>query len=432
MKFESFAENAELGVTFGASPARAFSNLNLAPPFVSFVVINWNYAAFVADTILSIRQQDYPNFECLVIDNGSTDDSLAVIEASIADDERFRVQAFEENLGQLGAAQWAVENTSGNFISFIDADDILFPNFASTHVQAHLALPSSVSFTSSAIVEIDRDKHVLSTGDLLSFDSTPTMEGLLPAEKAIRISTISDDVFEHMNANAVSLPWNMQGWFWGPGSSNMFRRSILHYFLLPNDGKPILRASDGHFLRLSHALTGSALINIPLSAYRLHGDNYFARRERLQDIFHYDKKDLDGVERGILESAEHLMREADRFSEIVGWRYWSMLDVAANAAQGYMRERFYASPHARRVFMRHARAMRAIDSDERYVSEIFARFNPIDAQIIVGASFSGQIPPELFDPYRPDKKTADDKASAGDETASDPAARSKPASLTSW
>ena len=415
MKFDSVAENTELSVTFGAAPASAFDNLNLSPPLVSFVVINWNYEAFVADTIQSIRQQDYPNLECLVIDNGSTDDSRTVIEANIADDERFRLQAFDENLGQLGAAQWAVENTNGNFICFIDADDILFPNYASVHVQAHLALRRSVAFTSSAIVEIDRDRHVLSTGDLFNFDHERATSGLLPAEKSIRVSTVSDEVFELIDANTLTLPWNTVGWFWGPGSSNMLRRSILRELLLPNEGKPIMRACDGHFLRLSHALTGSAIVNIPLSAYRLHGDNYFARRERLQEIYHFDKGDLDGIEQGILESAELLMQNAGRFSEIVGWRYWWMLDIAANASEGDMRERFYSSAQVRRAFIRHARSMRDIDSDEQYVSEIFARFNPIDAQIIIGASFSGEIPPELLAPYRPAKNGTDEKLRDDDE-----------------
>ena len=53
--------------------------LGLQAPLVSVVVVNWNYARFIGATIDSIRGQDYSRFECLVIDNASTDDSRAVI-----------------------------------------------------------------------------------------------------------------------------------------------------------------------------------------------------------------------------------------------------------------------------------------------------------------------------------------------------------------
>lgn len=401
------ADTSKVQLRFGTTPSHDFDNLNLAPPLVSFVIINWNYADFVSDAIQSVKQQDYPNFECLVIDNGSTDDSLTHIRSAVDDDPRFSIEVFDQNFGQLGAALWAIKHTNGNFISFVDADDILFPFYASTHVQAHLALPGSVAFTSSAIVEIDRDKRVLSSSSLARFDADEVTAGLSPAEKAMRISTVGDEAFERISANAITIPWSMQGWFWGPGTSNMFRRPILRQFDLPNEGKPVLRASDGHFMRLAHALTGSAVVNIPLSAYRLHDTNYYARRERLQDTLHYDLATADLIEQGNLETCEMLMRDAPRFVEIVGWRYWSMLDIVANAAHGSMRQRFYASPETRRLFIRHSKVMRSIDSDERYVAEIFKRFDPTYAQIIVGASFSGQVPNELFAPYRPTTQDAD-------------------------
>src|ERR1035437_6166110 len=54
------------------------TELGLKPPLVSVVITSWNHARFVGAAIDSIRGQDYPHLECLVIDNGSIDDSRAV------------------------------------------------------------------------------------------------------------------------------------------------------------------------------------------------------------------------------------------------------------------------------------------------------------------------------------------------------------------
>ena len=72
------------------------------PPLVSLVLINWNYAAYVGEAIRSIENQDYPNLEILVVDNGSTDASRSVIADCVGDNGRARIIHLEKNLGSLG------------------------------------------------------------------------------------------------------------------------------------------------------------------------------------------------------------------------------------------------------------------------------------------------------------------------------------------
>ncbi len=50
----------------------------ITPPLISFVLVNWNYGRYIGAAIDSIIAQDYPHFECIVVDNCSTDDSLEV------------------------------------------------------------------------------------------------------------------------------------------------------------------------------------------------------------------------------------------------------------------------------------------------------------------------------------------------------------------
>ncbi len=82
-------------------------------PLVSVVVINHNYAEFVGAALDSIRRQDYPYFECIIVDNGSTDASRAVIERHIDSDPRFSTLYLAENLGQLGAANRLLDRLRG-------------------------------------------------------------------------------------------------------------------------------------------------------------------------------------------------------------------------------------------------------------------------------------------------------------------------------
>ncbi|MGZ8416799.1 MAG: glycosyltransferase family 2 protein [Methyloceanibacter sp.] len=146
---------------------------------MSLLIINWNYGTYIGATIDSIKSQDYPAIEVIVVDNGSTDDSRDVIGKHAGDDPRFRVVHLDENLGQLGAYFYAFELTSGETI--VDADDILFPSFVSSHVQVHLALPSSVALTSSNVVE-----SCLRRGEVLA--SRPKSDACWRGARAFRCS----------------------------------------------------------------------------------------------------------------------------------------------------------------------------------------------------------------------------------------------------
>ncbi len=68
----------------------------VSPPLVSLLIINWNYGTYIGATIDSIKSQDYPAIEVIVVDNGSTDDSRDVIAKHAGDDPRFRVVHLDE------------------------------------------------------------------------------------------------------------------------------------------------------------------------------------------------------------------------------------------------------------------------------------------------------------------------------------------------
>lgn len=269
----------EVGLTIGGIATSDLATAGeLQLPKVSFIVRNWNYGRYVGRTIDSIRAQDYPNFEVVIVDNASTDDSRDVIERHIDNDLRFRVIHAETNLGPLGGGLLGLQHATGDFVAFIDSDDTLLSNFASAHIQVHLATQLSVAFTSSAVIETGPGGAMLN-GCRARTSGKPEniTDALRPNEVAPRLLTINDEAYATLSRNTRLLQPVLLEWPWSPGSSNMYRRFILD-MLAPEcaaDDLPKLSA-DGHYNRLGHLLGGSALIDLPLSTYRIHGNNFAA------------------------------------------------------------------------------------------------------------------------------------------------------------
>jgi glycosyltransferase involved in cell wall biosynthesis len=92
-------------------------------PLVSVVIPNYNYARYVGAAIESVLAQTYQPIEIIVVDNGSTDNSLEVLRAFGK-----KIQLIsQENRGQAGARNRGIEASGGEWIAFCDADDIWLP-----------------------------------------------------------------------------------------------------------------------------------------------------------------------------------------------------------------------------------------------------------------------------------------------------------------
>ena len=129
----------------------------------------------------------------------------------------------------MGAFQIGLDRIKGDFVALLDADDIWFSNYLSSHVQVHLALPLGIAFTSGRVVEINQNDQVITGSNLgFKFDSVEaTLSGMLPGDKIPRLSSISNDEYELLKAQTTRIDPEMVGWFWSPGSANMYRRNIL-------------------------------------------------------------------------------------------------------------------------------------------------------------------------------------------------------------
>ena len=101
-------------------------------PSVTVVVPAYNYGRYLPDALESVLSQTLQDWECVVVDDGSTDDTPAVVAAYVARDSRFRYLR-QANGGPAAARNHALRTSSGNYVQLLDADDRLAPEKLRIH-----------------------------------------------------------------------------------------------------------------------------------------------------------------------------------------------------------------------------------------------------------------------------------------------------------
>lgn len=97
-------------------------------PIISIIVPVFNAQTYLVQAIDSILAQSLPNFELIMVNDGSTDSSAQMLVDAKAKDSRVRV--FEQkNIGETGARNRGLEEVRGMYFTFVDADDVLHPDF---------------------------------------------------------------------------------------------------------------------------------------------------------------------------------------------------------------------------------------------------------------------------------------------------------------
>ncbi|HEX8429496.1 glycosyltransferase family 2 protein [Hymenobacter sp.] len=106
---------------------------------VSIIIPCYNYGWLLAETLESVLAQSYPHWECLLIDDGSTDNSRTVAEEYQSRDARFQYH-YQVNKGMSAARNYGIARAQGKYIQFLDADDLLAPQKLEIHaafLEAH-------------------------------------------------------------------------------------------------------------------------------------------------------------------------------------------------------------------------------------------------------------------------------------------------------
>jgi glycosyltransferase involved in cell wall biosynthesis len=212
-------------------------------PLVSIIVANYNYGRFLPDMAQSVLDQTYSNWELIICDDGSTDDSAAILQHLDECDPRIR-PLFKENGGQASAWNLAYEHGRGEIICLLDADDRFNPWKLSTVVSAFLDHPKA---------------------GLLYHSLQPTDRYGTPSGEALPRDLPSGWLFGHAVPRA--------GFVFVPITSSLcLRRDVAHLlFPIPEQ---LGNYGDTYIGMTTPFVTEIAAIDTPLALYRQHEVNH--------------------------------------------------------------------------------------------------------------------------------------------------------------
>jgi len=110
--------------------------VTLQSPVVSVIVTVYNREAYLRDTLRSILDSKYTNFEVIVVDDGSSDASTNIASEFAEQDQRVQVHRNEQNLGDYPNRMKAASLAQGRYIKYVDSDDLIYPHSLAIMVES--------------------------------------------------------------------------------------------------------------------------------------------------------------------------------------------------------------------------------------------------------------------------------------------------------
>lgn len=158
---------------------------------VSIIMPNYNSASFIEKSIGSVLSQSYENWELILADDCSSDDSIKVIEALIADDKRIKLIQLTENSGPAIARNCAIEEAKGRYIAFLDSDDLWTPDKLSRQLSFMQEHDVALSYTgyyrieeeSGEIIDQIKVPQKVNYGELLKQNIIGCLTAIYDTEK---------------------------------------------------------------------------------------------------------------------------------------------------------------------------------------------------------------------------------------------------------
>lgn len=120
---------------------------------VSIIIPMYNSEKFIVDTLESIKKQTYSNFEAIIIDDLSTDNSAKLVKSFCESDRRFQYYCLLEKGGASIARNLAIEKANGDYIAFLDADDRWLENKLES--QLNFMIDNNLNFTYTNFIAVD-------------------------------------------------------------------------------------------------------------------------------------------------------------------------------------------------------------------------------------------------------------------------------------
>lgn len=160
----------------------------MAKGLVSIITPAYQAARFVIETIESVRAQTYGDWELIVVDDHSSDDTSEIVERASRIDTRIRLVRQPANLGPVEARDMALRHSTGQFVAFLDSDDIWLPEKLERQLAFMSSHKAAISFTCFRRISEDGSR----VGRLIRVPSRLTY-GQLLRNTAMATSTVIID-----------------------------------------------------------------------------------------------------------------------------------------------------------------------------------------------------------------------------------------------
>jgi len=171
---------------------------------ISVLITNFNYRSYLPDCVKSVKSQSKGNYEILIVDDGSTDGSEAVIKILQQNYDGISSVLLPINKGKLHALNRGIPLLRGEYTIILDADDILSEAFGEKMIPL-LEANDSLGFCYSDCTLIDSNKVFIAVGRSTAFDAlliqsqsyipecaltrTKILKAITPFDESIRVST---------------------------------------------------------------------------------------------------------------------------------------------------------------------------------------------------------------------------------------------------
>lgn len=226
-------------------------------PLVSIIVTHYNYSDHIRDALLSLLDQTYTNWECVVVDDDSDSEHIAAVQAILLNIKSPKIRLIKRafNGGQIPAFYAGLDATKGEFVCCLDPDDRYEVGFLAEMVDAHLNEFVYCPLASS-------DQCVVSNGALVT--------GIYGGHNKSLIGKYGY-VPPHPPRQLIYAPATGRS-RWTSTSAMMFRRAALQY-MRPRKTLAYKGSVDSYLGQGAHLLGGMLFLNQPLIYRTAHPDN---------------------------------------------------------------------------------------------------------------------------------------------------------------
>ncbi|MEH2610397.1 glycosyltransferase family 2 protein [Bradyrhizobium sp. AZCC 1693] len=157
-------------------------------PLVSIITPSWNVAPLIGETIASVQAQTMTDWELLIADDCSTDQTTAIVESHAAQDPRVKLIRQPRNGGPALARQAAIDRAQGRFIAFLDSDDLWLPAKLERQIAFAQAKRAALSYTAFRRI----NEAGTGTGRLIEVPGSLNYEQLLKNTSIATLTALVD------------------------------------------------------------------------------------------------------------------------------------------------------------------------------------------------------------------------------------------------